>query len=312
MNYLQLTNDAIRESGISLDSLTSSNFGSTTDPMQIKFKGWIEQAWREIQMERGEWNFSVQDAVITISPRIYVTNGNRATAPAADYTYTTSETDVDLVVVGTTTLSGAWADGDATAFIDVETLEDALKLSETVDETDPDTGNTDTWSIAGRGRYDLSTLVSGFDTPLLEEFYIQSTGNSSIQDNTAGYDLTNLKYMEWSEWNNWYETDPSKGCPRIFTRTNQNTYDFWPAPDKQYVLKLSYNAAPTSLSAYTDTPSVDSKYHPAIVWKAVMFWAQYDHNQQAEIRAYKNYRFYKREMDRYLKPGYTWGTSLYG
>lgn len=50
MNYLDLTNEAIRESGISLNALTSGNFTSSTlDPMYTKFKNFVIQAWEEIQ-----------------------------------------------------------------------------------------------------------------------------------------------------------------------------------------------------------------------------------------------------------------------
>ena len=48
--YLELTNNAIRESGADLDVLTSGNFTTTTNKLQQKFIAWVAQAYKEIQL----------------------------------------------------------------------------------------------------------------------------------------------------------------------------------------------------------------------------------------------------------------------
>ncbi len=311
MDFRTLTNEAIRESGITLDSISSGDFASPTDPMQVKMKNWVKQAWREIQMERNEWEYNSRDATLIISPRIYVELGDRATAPAAGYLYTTNETDVDLEIVATTTLSGAWASGTATAYLDVIEVSGNFKFNETVDETSPTIANTDVFNIRGWGRYDLATLISGFSKPQLETFQIQSTGSSTVQDNTSNPDIRDLQFTPWAEWNNQYETNGQTGMPMLFTRTPLGTFDFWPRLDKQYVLKCTHTIAPAELSAHDDEPDIPEQYQWGIIWRAVMLYSQYDRQPDVEMRAYKNYRFYKREMDRFLKPGFSWQRSRF-
>lgn len=311
MNYLTLVNETIREAGITLDALTSSDFASTTDPMKVRFKNWVAQAWREIQMDRGEWEFLTKEANVIISPRMYVELGDRATAPASGYTYTTTETDVDFEVVGVTTLSGDWSAGTAAAYIDFIDATGAFKFNETADETSPTSANLDVFTIRDWGRYDLSTLVDDLDEPNVRNFFIQETGGSSDQDNTSSTELTPLPFIAWDTFRNNYENSSITGKPILFTQAPNGDYDVYPRPDKQYLLKFSYVTAPVGLSAYTDTPVIDDKFQWAIVWRAVMFWAQYDRQVDAESRAFKNYRFYKRQLDKYLKPKFTWGRSRF-
>lgn len=55
--YLELVNKAIVESGVDLDQLTAGTFASPPDPYHVKFKNWVNDAWKEIQLER-PWMFT--------------------------------------------------------------------------------------------------------------------------------------------------------------------------------------------------------------------------------------------------------------
>lgn len=55
MNYLELVNTAIRESGVDLDELTAGTFASPSDRMHVRFKDWVARGWKELQLERDEW-----------------------------------------------------------------------------------------------------------------------------------------------------------------------------------------------------------------------------------------------------------------
>lgn len=312
MNALELTNQAIRDAGVSLVPMTSATWTTPVDPMHRGFKDWVIQAWEDIQAERLEWDFMSRSGVTILSPRIYVENGNRATAPPASSTFSTEDTGVTFTVVGTTTLSGAWASGTATAYIDLLNLSGQYKFNEDVNELTP-TPADDICVIKNWGRYDLGAIFTDLDEANLGNFYIQSTGGSTLQDNPAGLDMYKMEYVPWAVWRHGYEgMYGTFGTPRFYTVTPDGTYDFWPRLSQQMVLKLTYSATPQTFTAYDDEPTgLPSHYHSAIVWRAVTYYAQYDRSQDVEIRAIRRFNFVKRLMDKKLKPPFTMARSLY-
>lgn len=312
MNYLELVNEAIRESGIELDSLNSSTFVSTTEPMHIRFKKWVARAWEEIQVIRGEWEFMTGTKTISLFPRIYAESCYDAngTGSAGDQ-YLTEETGVTLTIADTTVLSGTWTGGDAVCVIDLETRNDVLKLNETADYVlFSGAGLDGSFVIKARGLYDLPTELGVSNAePLWNEFYVQETGNSSIQANTGGAGLHRVELVEWALFNDYNMTNQSFGMPKIIAKNPDGCYDFWPSLDKEYTFRITYNAPPVALSLYSDTPDIPTHYHNAIVWRAVLFYARYDHREELAMEAARSYSFYKKQLDRYLKPSFAWGRS---
>lgn len=65
MTYLELVQTAIRQSGAhlripeTLDGL---------DGLQALFKDWVSEAWKEIQIERSEWQFRQDEDSVTLDP----------------------------------------------------------------------------------------------------------------------------------------------------------------------------------------------------------------------------------------------------
>lgn len=65
MNYLELVQRAIKESGAHLDMPDTL---SGIDGLQSRFADWVNQAWVEMQMERPEWQFRQDESAITLDP----------------------------------------------------------------------------------------------------------------------------------------------------------------------------------------------------------------------------------------------------
>lgn len=311
MNFRELVNRAIEESGTSLDEIESADFDSPSDPMQVRFKNWVRRAWREIQIDRNEWHYISKTATINLAPRIYVEAGSRATTPAAGYTYTSNETLQDLEVLSVDLVSGAWASDTAVAYIDVEGNIDQLKINETVDETSPNILETDVFTIRDTNVYDLTRDIADLNEVQVNNVYVQDTGNSSNQANSSSNQRFRVRWVDWDHWNAQIMGMPISNMPLAFTRDPKGKYKFWPALDKEYTFQIGYSVDPTELSAEADTPAIPSQYHEGIVWKAVMFWAQYDQRPQDEKNAYRNYMFYKRALNKYLKPGFSWEESRF-
>jgi hypothetical protein len=306
VNALELVNEVIRESGVDLDSLSSSDWASPTEPMQIKMKNWVQQAWTEIQAERRTWEFMNRYGSFTLYPRLYVELGNRATAPADNATFECDTTGATFTLIATTTLSGAWASGTAKAYLDYEDLDGTFKFDEYVNELTP-TAADDKFKIMDFGSYDLDTQFSDLATAQDITFFIQSTGSSTEQDNETDFDLEKLQFVPWETWVDSYEGQMGAfGRPQYFTIKPNGHYDFWPRADKGYFIKFKYTAEPGEFAAYSDEPAISEYLQYAIVWKAVMFYAQFDRAADVERRAKQRYMFYKYLLDRDKKPPFTW------
>lgn len=74
-----------------------------------------------------------------------------------------------------------------------------------------------------------------------------------------------------------------------------NTLRLYPAPDAVYVLGGVYYESPTELAADSDTPAISSKFHMAIVWRALMLYAEYEEAPEVYQAAYSEY---SRELGR--------------
>lgn len=61
MTYLELVQEAIKESGASTE-VPSTLVGTTG--LTDKFKRWVKQAWKKIQLERPDWYFRGEEQVI--------------------------------------------------------------------------------------------------------------------------------------------------------------------------------------------------------------------------------------------------------
>lgn len=312
--YLDLVNAVILESGTDLDRLTSSNFASPPDDMQEKFKEWVKSAWREIQQERNEWQFRTKQAQFIISPRFLVVDGDRATAPPVGATYEGDDTGATFSVLGVTLLDGAWATGDAEAWIDFDNYGDSsIKWNEYYDELTPDALNLNVFRMKWWGRYDLIKTLSDCLEPDLRTFSVQSTGGSSQQDNTNASDNRTILYVPYDQWIYGPENDQvGRGRPTYFTTTPEGFFDFYPRLDQQYVLTFQYSVLPQELSAHGDVvQTLPNNYSDVVKWRALMYYADYDDKPQTFARAERRYETYKNRLERNQMPPITFAPSLF-
>lgn len=311
--YLELINKAVKEAGVDLDPLSSSDFANPPNKMHSRFKDWIYDAWKEIQMERNEWEFKTKRATINILPKILVQNGDRSVAPPVDSEFIGNDTGTTFTVKAVDLHSGAWASATAEATLDILSLDGEYKFNEYFDEVSPTPANLDVFRVKGWGRYNLDSLVSDLSEPDISTFYIQDSGGSTYQTNNDSANLEKLIYVPWPSWSNYYEEAlGGRGIPRYFTTTPDGLYDFWPRLDKEYTLHFTYLAQPSTLSAYTDTLSgIPEEYEDIVVWKAVIFYAEFDRAMDVLQRANKRYLFYKFRMERNEMPVVAFGPCKY-
>ena len=311
--YLQLTNSAISESGVDLDALTSGNFASTTDPLAVRFKGWVNQSLREIEMERNEWSYKNKKAQVVIYPRLHVIDGDRATEPPADSTYEGVDSGSTFTVVDVTLLSGAWASGTAEAYIDLLDLSGPYSFNELYDETAPTAANADVFRAKWFGRYPLDTIVSDLFEANNDTFTIQGASGLADTDlNTGDTDIQKLTFVPWNLFNTGMERTQQFSRPYCFTQTPSGEYDFYPRPNQAYILTFDYSAEPQTLSAHGDSVTdMPALYQDMIVWRTVMYYADYDSKPAMFARAERRYEYYKNRAERNLMPPPTFAWNRY-
>lgn len=321
--FLELVNSSIQEAGKDQDDLLSADFANPPDPrMYNRFKRWVQQSYKELQITRDEWEFKTARASVFILPAIYIENGSRLVSPPVGTYLRGQDTEFVLQVEQVILHSGAWASGNAKATIYFTIPEDLnygvdFKFNELFDEIDDDLTvlDNDVFRAKGWGRYNFVNdgQVSDFLEPFKTEFKIQSTGGSSIQDNTEDVGLTPLVYMPWNDWS--WSIDAwagGRGEPEYITVTPDGDFEVWPRPDKQYVLSFTYTKTDGTLSAHDDEPDLlPARYHDILVWMTVRKSGMYDRDRTIVGRADEHIRLYRNSMEKTLMPDITFADSRY-
>jgi len=320
MDFLQLCNRTISEAGVELDPLTVGNFASPSDPFYNRIKQYVRDAWFEIQMSRSEWEFKTRQAKTSIRPRITVINGNRSipdpldplnplanlpAPPPADSIYEGDTTTKQFTVKAVTTLEGSWAAGTARAYLDLDNIDSAgWVFGEVFDEVDPDPLNVNVFQTKWYGQYDLIV-----DTPGSFEI---NKGSFYLQD-TDGSDRRRLQWVSWETFQQLANVGGSVffGEPTFVTETSEGKWDFFPRPAKQYTIWFEYVTTPQELTNDDDVPTIPTEYHEAIVWRALMNYADYDEKPQVFARAERRYGFYRSNLETNKLPTLSWGLSPY-
>jgi hypothetical protein len=319
--YLDLVNEALRESGSTLDQLTSATFPSPSDPLYTKFKQWSAQSWEDIQTDRRDWEFMQGTAVVRLSPAMEIHGGD---APVLATGFDGSEfrlhnaANAHLFTAAASsafTLSdGAIADNDLEGLLKIADFETTDFIIEPGDLITNSAG-----TVHGRftrwGRYDLSqTGAAGYDSVLdIAEIKTDSVAICDLQTASGqSYDSSTyikLQFVPYSKWLAYgYDRPKRVGTPIKFTVSNDGKLEFYPPLDTAYNLYFEYTKTPQTLSTYSDTPTgLPARFHKAISWRALMYYGEYDGISRIYNIAKNRYSKFEYEMVRDLLPEVTIG-----
>ncbi len=323
--YRQLVNKAIMEAGVTLSDIsTGASFTTPADTMHKRFKTWVADAWKEIQMEFSEQEFTIKQASILVNPRVYIEQASGTSTPLAGQLLKGEDTLTSYAIApkidGSTAdihlLSGVWGSSTAKAYIGLDftvnvsfyTPGQFYKLNEWLDFYDSDDVllQNKMARVKGPGRYVLETEVSDLLDPRLDTFYLQTPGGFSGTGFTNNNDATNtqtrLRYVPWDQWN-FAVMERTIGWPEYFTQAPNGHIEFNKILDQPYILNFHYEAEPQVLSTETEviSNSFKEQYEDMIVWRAVMHYADYDNKPNKYMLAKKRYEYYlklilKKEM----------------
>ena len=306
MNYLELVNTAMDEAGIDLDHLTSATFANPAERMQVKFKRWVADAWKGIQLSRSSWSFMSGRAFGRIHPRIYIQQGTLTTAPVPGDLYEGASNGSLFTVTRVTTTSGDWGLGTAYAFVDMANLTGDTELGEAFNRISGTRVNN-AFFHRGRGRYDFTQIVSDFDDVDYESVFLSDTSAAGINNKWR------IKFVGWNQWKNFQEgVINNQSKPVIFTQPGDGLFDFFPSPNKEYSLYFNYSRKAQPLVVADDVPVLDEDFHALIYWKAVEAYGRYDEKPSIVRQAQAEGRAYTTLMERKFLPLVGWAPGVFG
>lgn len=318
MDYIGIVNEALRESGSTLDQLTTSpdTFTSPSDPLYTKFKNWAIQAWEDIQTDRRDWSFMQKTGVIKLNPAMEIHGGD---APVLATGFNGIQFRLHSAAnahLFTSASSGAFTRSDG-AIVD-DDLEGTLTIASfetdafTIEPGDLVTNSAAT--VYGRftrwGRYALSqTGTRGYDD-IADVAEVKLDSLAICDEQTAAgqsYDSSSYSKLEFVPYNKWllygYDRPKQVGKPIKFTMSNDGQLEFYPPLDTAYNLYFEYTKTPQTFSLAADTPTgLPTRFHKAIAWRTLMYYGEYDGISRIFNIAKNRYSKFEYEMVRDLLP----------
>ncbi len=87
----------------------------------------------------------------------------------------------------------------------------------------------------------------------------------------------------------------SSGVPKYYVEYG-GYMELWPSPNSDYPMELRYQAAAETILSENSYPSIDDKWHPAILFKTVELLRGTRGNENAELMARNRYLNYVNSM----------------
>ena len=304
-SYLQLVNEALEESKVTLDPLTSLNFASPPRTQLYNlFKNWINRAYKELLIKRNEWFYRKERAVVTIYPRLQLRANVLGLVNVGDVLVGQSSAVrfevLDIHAVEDVESDPVLEYTVSVEYIDAPTDADNLVLNEVFDRQSPAPA-ADIGRIKGRGRYKMDELVASVYEVDEDSFTLQPavdfTTDPSPTDST---NLIQLMFVGPDYYRRYYtEFSAATAHPTAIIRMPDGNYDLYPRINSPYDIGFDYTQAPELMTTYDDTPALlDDKYDDLLIWMAVAEYADWDERTKLFARAKKKIDKWGYLMDR--------------
>lgn len=302
LTYLQLTNKAIEQSGVDADELTSGNFANPPTRIQKLMKGWVAQAWQDIQMEREDWEFKSRVDYVTLYPRINVITGSLASGNPPAGSVLTGVSSGATATVHSVVTTGDWTADTGVATLNLVQQTKEFYLGETINLVTP-LDEAGTCVMEETAKYNMSTEVSNLDELVYDSMVVMETGQPAPR---------RMVYKSYDQFLFFAVDRNTFGKPQVYAKLPTGELVFYPKLNTSYKFKFAYSVNFTPLTTATDVPSeLDSDYHDVIYWRAVMYWAMHDSNMAGLARAKKRHDFFYNKMVSRMTPTPSFGGCLY-
>lgn len=310
--YLQLVNKVIQEGGFEQDELTSATWSSAEAGRRMypRVKRAVAEAWKAIQMDRNEWEFSTAELTALLYPRIVAEPTVGGIVVGATYKGQDSGLLVTVVAVqnNITALNEMEDVSGDTKLIDFTSAEggsNRAKPGERFVELTPTPGDTE-FVYRARGAYKLSEFSEFAREPHWSTFI-------AYQDQITP---TPVRYIPWDNWiyKELTYTTSTRSEPGFVSQDYNGNLTFYPQTLSPFTVNFVCDLAPQDLVDYTDTPSLKllpAELHDWIAWEALESIARFDKNPDLLAFANKWTTRYRRKAERTLMPLISFRDSRY-
>lgn len=301
--FIQIVNEAVDEAKVSVDPLTSGNFASPPrTQMYDRFKRWVNVAYRELLMDRKEWQFRNERATVSVWPRLHLSG--LTYVPSVGDVLETDSSGVRFTVKAVHSHEDVEQDTTVEHTVSVEFAvpeqRSNLILRENINRISP-TAATNVGYVKGWGTYDFRPMVPYLESININSVTLHQTVANATTSGAQAYPVTPVTREQWLPE---YDSYPWNGeFPNYIVQTSQGTYDLYPRPDGEYLLSFDFTRTIPTLVNHDDTPfGLPEEYHEYLVWKAVEEYADYDGNPKLFARARKHTEKYRNYLERDQMP----------
>lgn len=298
--YMEFVNEAIDEAKVTLDPLTSGNFANPPrTTMYNKFKRWVNRAYKELMIARNEWQFRTERASVSVWPRLHL--AGLSDIPVVGEVWQGVSSGVQFTIMEVFSFEDVEDDPSLEYTVSVLPLNDQRMSNIIFREDVISFGIPDkTGYIKGRGYYDFKTLVPRLQDIDVSEVQLSNTPENIDEGGGFTNNVKNLKFVAWDKYAQEFLYAPLyEGTPDIITETTQGTYDFYPMPDREYIISFDFTRKYDQLVNYNDIPTdVPEEYEDYLLWGAVLEYADFDNNTKVYARANKKMDMYRYMLER--------------
>lgn len=317
--FLDLVNEAIYETKVSLDPLNTGNFSNPPRTVLYnRFKSWVNMGYRELQMKRKEWFFRKERATVELYPRLQL--AGLTYIPVVGDTIEGASSGVEFTVISVGTLEDI--EGDSLEERTVSVMPVAgfdlqnLILRETLN-TVSSTPVINIGYLKGLGRYGFASLVPSLETIDMGSVEAHRPAAVAASEGLSlGANTTNVVFVPWHEWGVKFEVDTfpnwTTDLPQYVTQAPDGNYEFYPMPQTNFYVSFDFTRTLAELVLYSDTPAaLPERYHEYLMWRAVQEYADFDSQSKLFMRAQKHVEEYLYWLSRDQLPKVAFASSKF-
>lgn len=310
MNYIQLVNKVIQEGGLEQNELTEDTWDSPEAGRRLypRIKRAVAEAWKAIQMDRNEWEFSTAELTALMLPRIIANNFIGTVDVGKKYKGESSGLELTVlnVMYDETPLNNMAA--NSSQYI-VEFSADGgynrALIGEKFNEIDP-VADDSSFVYKGRASYRISDISEFAREPHWSTFI-------AYQDDQTP---TPVRYIPWENWvyKELSYTTSTRSEPTFVSQDYNGNLVFYPQTLSPFTINFVCDLAPQQLVAFDDSPSLKllpAELHEWIAWEALETIARFDKNPDLLAFANKWTTRYRRKAERSLMPLTSWAANRY-
>lgn len=297
MNYLDLVNFAIEESGLELDLLDPDTWDSYQSGRRVypRLKRYVRQSWKNIQLSRNQWEFNSAKVTQLVFPRFVI--NQYSSVPVPGDRYVGMDSGFSFVVLRVVSL-----DVVSDSFTIEFAVEDDTRLPKFGEWFQNADGEG--FQFVGRGSYDFGLDVSSLGEIQWGSFTISGENQAPMPALYIPYDTWMYEVYDYASG--------SRTAPYYVSQDYKGEVVFLHQTYEPFVVSFIYAVIPQELQDWDEEPfNLPVTYHEWIAWEAVKRIATYDKNPQLYAHAERNAQFFRNRAESNLMPHMSWRGSKF-